>query len=331
VSNLISVIIPNHNGNAYIETCLEAVFSSRYESFEVLVVDDCSEDNSVEIIKRFPCKLIRLERHEGASRARNIGALNSKGDVLFFIDADCLLKEDTLSIVSRSFSSAEPEAVIGGTYTRMPFDKGFFSIFQSVFINYSETRKADGPDYIATHTMIINPRTFRKSGGFPEDFMPILEDVELSHRLRRQGCRLIMNPEIQVQHIFNFTLPKSLRNAMRKSMYWTMYSLKNRDLFADSGTASSELKVNVVSFFLSLLFLILWIIMQQTIFLLPLILIFIFNVLTSRLLLKAYYETGGIFFSLLAFMYYTMLYPLPVGTGVIAGTVKYLLKRNTKN
>jgi len=317
VSNLISVIIPNYNGNAYIEKCLEAVFSSRYEN--------CSEDNSVEIIKRFPCKLIRLERHEGASKARNIGALNSKGDVLFFIDADCLLKEDTLSIVGRSFSSAEPGTVIGGTYTRVPFDRGFFSIFQSVFINYSETRKADGPDYVAAHAMIISARTFRKSRGFPEDFMPILEDVELSHRLRRQGCRLIMNPEIQVQHIFNFTLPKSLRNAMRKSMYWIMYSLKNRDMFADSGAASSELKINVVSFFLSLLFLILWIIMQQTIFLLPLILFFIFNVLTSRLLLKAYYETGGILFALLAFMYYTMLYPLPVGTGIIAGTVKYFL------
>lgn len=327
MSNLISVIIPNHNGNAYIGKCLEAVFSSRYENFEVLVVDDCSEDNSVEIIKRFPCKLIRLERHEGASKARNIGALNSKGDVLFFIDADCLLKEDTLSIVSRSFSSAEPETVIGGTYTRMPFDKGFFSIFQSVFINYFETKKADEPDYIATHAMIISARTFRKSGGFPEDFMPILEDVELSHRLRRQGCRLIMNPEIQVQHIFSFTLSKSLRNAMRKSMYWIMYSLKNRDLSADSGTASLELKVNVVSFFLSLLFLILWIIMQQTIFLLPLILIFIFNVITNRLLLKAYYETGGILFSLLAFMYYTMLYPLPIGTGVITGTANFILNR----
>ncbi|TAL24620.1 MAG: glycosyltransferase, partial [Nitrospirae bacterium] len=58
---LISVIIPNYNGEATIGKCLEAVFSSEYDKFEVVVVDDCSNDNSVEIIKRFPCRLISLD------------------------------------------------------------------------------------------------------------------------------------------------------------------------------------------------------------------------------------------------------------------------------
>ena len=90
-----------------------------------------------------------------------------------------------------------------------------------------------------------------KSGGFKENFLPILEDVEFSHRLRRTGFKLTMNPEILVRHIFNFTLIKSLKNAFRKSLYWTIYSLKNKDLLTDSGTASIELKFNVASFFLA--------------------------------------------------------------------------------
>ncbi|MBI4654552.1 MAG: glycosyltransferase family 2 protein [Nitrospirae bacterium] len=323
----ISIIIPNYNKADTIGKCLEAVLSSRYGNFEVVVVDDHSEDNSVEIIKRFPCKLIRLEGHEGTSRARNIGALNSNGEVLFFIDADCLLKEDTLSIINRTLSTTDSNIIIGGTYTRMPYDEGFFSLFQSVFINYSETKKARNPNYIAAHAMVIDAQTFRKSGGFSEGFLPILEDVEFSHRLQRKGYRLLMNPEIQVQHIFNFSLAKSLQNAIKKSMYWTMYSLKNRDLFSDSGTASVELKVNGVSYFFSLLFLIFWIFLQKSLFLFSLPLILAFNTFINRGLLKAFYETNGIFFAVLAYLYYTMLYPLPVGTGVIAGAIRFLFKK----
>ena len=88
----ISVIIPNRNGGAFIGKCLEAVFSTRYGRYEVIVVDDCSEDDSVEIIGKFPCRLIRLEKHSGASKARNTGAFHSTGQILFFTDADCLVR-----------------------------------------------------------------------------------------------------------------------------------------------------------------------------------------------------------------------------------------------
>lgn len=327
----ISIVIANYNKATTIGKCLEAAFSSKYENFEVVVVDDNSEDNSVEITKQFPCKLIRLDKHVGASKARNIGASDSNGDIIFFTDADCLLKEDTLSIINKTLAETSANVVLGGTYTRIPADKGFFSLFQSVFINYSETRKVKDPDYIATHAMVINARTFRKSNGFSENFLPILEDVEFSHRLWKTGHKLVINPLIEVRHIFNFSLSGSMRNAIKKSMYWTIYSLKNKDLLVDSGTASAELKVNVGSYFLSLFFLILWIISQKFLFLYLLPPILVFNSFVSRGLLKAFHKTQGPLFAVFAFIYYTMVYPLAVGAGVIMGTVKYLLKRNTKN
>ncbi|WP_176230527.1 glycosyltransferase family 2 protein, partial [Candidatus Hakubella thermalkaliphila] len=164
----ISVIIPNYNGSSTIGRCLEAAFSSEYDNFEVIVTDDCSTDNSAEIIKGFPCKFIFLDKHYGASRARNTGAKNSSGEILFFIDADCLLQKNTLAAVNRAFSEYYNETsmlpspphpplnkggqggvVIGGTYTAIPYDKDFFTTFQSIFINYSETKK-EPPDYIQT-------------------------------------------------------------------------------------------------------------------------------------------------------------------------------------
>ncbi|VAX17713.1 hypothetical protein MNBD_NITROSPINAE04-370, partial [hydrothermal vent metagenome] len=56
----ISVIIPNRNGADTIGDCLKAALASEDDNFNVIVVDDCSDDDSIEIISRYPCKLIRL-------------------------------------------------------------------------------------------------------------------------------------------------------------------------------------------------------------------------------------------------------------------------------
>src|SRR5208283_1297598 len=153
VEKFISVIIPNHNGSATIGKCLEAAFASDYVNFEVIVVDDGSRDNSVALIKQFPCRLIELKTNGGAAKARNAGALHSRGEVFFFIDADCLLSIDTLFLANRAITEAGPDTVIGGTYTPIPYDKDFFSAFQSIFIYYSEINNTGRPDYIATHAM----------------------------------------------------------------------------------------------------------------------------------------------------------------------------------
>lgn len=81
MNKLISVIIPNYNGSSTIGKCLKSAFSSKYDNFEVLAVDDCSTDNSAEIIKSFPCRLIALDKNSGASKARNTGAYNSSGEI----------------------------------------------------------------------------------------------------------------------------------------------------------------------------------------------------------------------------------------------------------
>jgi len=322
---LVSVIIPNYNGGKTIGNCIEAAFSSRYPMFEVVVVDDCSTDDSVDVIKRFPCKLICLDRHAGTSKARNTGVSHSAGQILFFTDADCVLGEDTLSEAVTSLSELKT-TVVGGTYTTIPVDDGFFSTFQSVFVNYSETKRRE-PDYIATHAMVISRELLVRSGGFPEDFLPILEDVELSHRLRRSGCRLIMNPAITVRHIFNFTLMKSLGNGFRKSLFWTKYSLGNRDILADSGTASKELKLNVILYPTEAVAIIFFLISGKGYFLLLTVCLFILNLLSSRRLIMAFYRAKGFFFALEAALYYTMIYPLAVGSGAIIGAFSHMFSR----
>jgi glycosyltransferase involved in cell wall biosynthesis len=319
VAPFISVIIPNHNGEETIGRCLDAAFASQYSKFEVIVVDDCSADSSPDIIAQYPCKLFRLEEHGGASKARNTGARNSSGEVLFFLDNDCLLLSDTLAKVAAAYQEGGPGVIIGGTYTELPYDRNFFSIFQSIYIHYSETKNSLNPDYVATHAMLIAKDLFLKSGGFNERFMPILEDVEFSHRVKKMGYTLRMIPEVQVQHIFNFTLAKSMRNGIRKSKYWSIYSIKNRDLLSDSGTASQEFKFNVLSCFMNVMLILTALLLRNWAFVLPVLFLFGSNLFLNRHLARAFYAVRGPFFAISALIYYTFIYPFAVGIGVCSG------------
>ena len=319
---LISLIIPNRNGAATLARCLRAALASRYPRFEVIVVDDASADDSVAVIRRYPCRRVQLEHHGGAARARNVGAAHARGQILFFTDADCLLEENALARAVATLARAGPGAVVGGTYTRAPADRRFFSRFQSVFIHYSETR-GTSPDYLATHALAIHAADFRASGGFREDFLPILEDVEFSHRLRRQGYRLVMNPVIRARHVFNYSVARSLRNAFRKSMYWTLYSLRRRDLLADSGTASIGLKANVAAYAAGLALLALALVTGEPLWAAAAAATLGLNLYVNRGLLAAFHRARGLPFALAAGLYYLLVYPLPVGAGAAAGVLRY--------
>jgi GT2 family glycosyltransferase len=330
VEHFISIIVPNYNGRRTIGKCLEAIFAADDESREIIVIDDLSEDGSSEIIKQYPCTLIQLEKHAGASAARNAGALKSKGDVLFFIDADCLLQEDTLSILRQRLSGQPKEVIIGGTYTPVPYDPGFFSRFQSAFVNYFETKNSSKPDYLATHALAIRAETFKMIGGFTENFLPILEDVEFSHRLRRAGCRLVIEPSLQVRHIFNHSFSRSLGNAVKKTRYWVVYSLENRDLFSDSGTASREIKLTGVSWLVTVLDALFVAASGRRDLFIPLLFLWSGVILKNRRLFLAFYKAGSFLFALKAMGYYLIIYPAAIWTGAFKGILQYMARKKTR-
>lgn len=326
-SPLVSVIVPVHNGEKVIDRCLRAIYESTYRNFEVVVVDDCSTDGTLGVVERYPVKLVSLKKHAGVSKARNLGAESASGEFLVFIDADCILQRDTLELMVRAKLGGKAD-VIGGTYTLIPYDaENFFSTFQSIYVNYCETRNWENPDYVATHCMGIDASLFREFGGFIEDsyigFAASVEDVELSHRLRREGYRLMINPEIQVKHVFNFSLFKSLKNAAKKSMYWTMYSLDNKDLTKDSGAASRGLKINVACFFITLALLGLFLLRGGAL-LYPVPLLYLLNLIVNRGFIRTVLQAKGPIFALKAVAYYTWVYPMAVGLGGLIGLIKYM-------
>ncbi|TAK50707.1 MAG: glycosyltransferase [Betaproteobacteria bacterium] len=319
---LVSLVIPNHNGAATIERCVAAALASRHARLEVIVVDDGSVDDSLERIRRLPCRVIALPRRRGAAAARNAGARESRGEVLFFTDADCLLQPDAVTRAVATLGGA-PDLAVGGTYTQVAPEASFFDRFQSVFVNHFETRHAPHADYLATHALAIASATLRRHGGFAEDGLPILEDVEFSHRLRHGGCRLVMNPAIQARHVFGYSLARSLRNAYRKARYWTCYSLGAGDLLADSGTASRPLKFAVGAWYASAALLAAGLAVAAPASIVAVAVLQAANAWANRGLLEAFRRTHGFGFAAVSAFYYVLVYPVAVGAGALSGAWLY--------
>jgi glycosyltransferase involved in cell wall biosynthesis len=110
----LSIIIPNFNGVRTIGACLEALISYCDDGCEIVVVDDCSQDGSIGIVEKYPCKLIRLAQHAGASTSRNAGAFGSTAEVLFIIDNDCIVTDTTIPRVRKIISEQPPDVVVVG-------------------------------------------------------------------------------------------------------------------------------------------------------------------------------------------------------------------------
>ena len=92
MNDLISVIVPVYNAEAYIERCIESILNQSYEYFELILVNDGSVDNSLEICKEFASKdnrIVVLDRpNGGASAARNMGLSIMRGKYIVFVDSD---------------------------------------------------------------------------------------------------------------------------------------------------------------------------------------------------------------------------------------------------
>ena len=100
-NNLVSIIIPSYNSSRFIVECVNSVISQTFQNWEMIIVDDCSNDNSKDIISDFSekeerLKSIFLEENVGAAEARNIAIKKAKGKYIAFLDSDDIWNEDKL-------------------------------------------------------------------------------------------------------------------------------------------------------------------------------------------------------------------------------------------
>ena len=101
VDDLVSIITPAYNAAEYIVETIESVLAQTYPKWEMLIVNDCSKDNTVEIVQSYAAKdnrikLINLKQNSGAAVARNTAIQNAKGRYIAFLDSDDIWKKEKL-------------------------------------------------------------------------------------------------------------------------------------------------------------------------------------------------------------------------------------------
>lgn len=100
MNNLVSIIMPSYNTGKYIRQTIESVLAQSYENWELIIVDDCSTDNTDEVVKPFlsdqRIKYLKNERNSGAAVSRNRALREAKGKWIAFLDSDDLWKTEKL-------------------------------------------------------------------------------------------------------------------------------------------------------------------------------------------------------------------------------------------
>ena len=249
-----SVIIPAYNEEKTIGKTLESLKEQSYKDFEIIVVDDGGSDRTAEIAKKSGAKVIK-QRNAGPAAARNNGAKSAKGEIIIFIDADCVADERWLEHMLKPFSDKDVAGVQGAYKSDQ---KSLVARFTQLDIEdrYNRLdRKADSLDWIGSYSAAYRKKIFIELGGFDEDFPTASgEDPELSFKVSRKGYKLVFKRNAIVYHFHETSLLKYLRTKFYRA-YWRvlLYSKHTRKIVTDSYTPQM-LKVQIAAMYATIFF-----------------------------------------------------------------------------
>jgi len=104
-----SIVIPVYNVEKYIKKCLDSVANQSFKDYEVIVVNDGTKDNSMDIVKEYDFKVVN-QKNMGLSEARNTGVKSSTGEYIIFLDSDDYIEKDLLKEINKSLKN-KPDLV----------------------------------------------------------------------------------------------------------------------------------------------------------------------------------------------------------------------------
>ncbi len=224
----ISVIIPNRNGAETLGECLAAIFKTGYQGLEVIVVDDASTDNSLEITARFPVRTIAHETCRGASAARNSGAAAARGEIIFFIDSDVVIPPDAFSILAEDFRDPEISGVVGMLKPFTRFDN-LCSQYKNFYMHHTYRQLPERIRVFYTSAAAIRKNVFAAAGGFDERYLSAtIEDTDFGVRVTGRGYRLRLDRRLQVDHIRRYDLPGLLKTGFKRAAGIAVIALRER-------------------------------------------------------------------------------------------------------
>lgn len=158
---LVSVVIPAYNEEKYLESTLTAIENQTYSNIEVVVVDNESEDNTVEIAKSHGARVISSPEFNIAG-SRNMGADASSGDIIAFVDADTLLEHKAIEKAVEKIGEGAV-LVYANTCCQDNYAQSIGRVFGGLFLAGTLVGTSG-------HFLVVNRGAFNQIGGFDEEY-----------------------------------------------------------------------------------------------------------------------------------------------------------------
>jgi mycofactocin system glycosyltransferase len=201
----VTVIIPVRNRPREIAACLQSLGRLEYpkNKIEIIVIDDASDDSTPDVVSTFPVQLIPLKERRQASFCRNLGAQKAQGDILAFLDSDCIADPLWIKELVPAFNDPSNGAV-GGTvdayYTKKGLDC-YEKIKSSLYMgSWAKSSHEMNPFfYLPSCNLLVRKNLLLQLKGFRED-MHVGEDVDFCWRLQDEGHCIEYRPVGTVYH-----------------------------------------------------------------------------------------------------------------------------------
>jgi len=207
-----SIIIPVYNRGAEVRALLGQLAGQSRLDFEVVVVDDGSDvpvaDGLEGVTWPYALRLVRLDRCGGIAGARNAGVRQARGDIILFLDSDCIL-QDTQWVEGHIRAHREPSAPLPADADYVVHSRvigihssyaGYSDGYSNWFISCGDKPYEALDHHVPTNNTSVRRRVFEKTGLFDESFA-VLEDVDWSLRCKKAGVRLFYVPDMPVGHV----------------------------------------------------------------------------------------------------------------------------------
>jgi GT2 family glycosyltransferase len=228
----LSVVVPAYQGSKVLPQSLSALLRSDLpkDQWELIVVDDASSDETALIGAQYADTVVRLPvRPSGPAFARNRGFEASRGDIVVFVDADVCVHRATLRRILQAMDDDAGIGALFGSYDSSPSHTSVVSEFRNLLHHYVHHRDAGEAETFWAGCGAIRASVFEQVGMFDEWHYsrPQIEDIELGRRMRQDGHRIVLRPEIQGTHLKRWTLKDvMLTDFKHRGVPWTQLLLQ---------------------------------------------------------------------------------------------------------
>lgn len=214
-SRPVSAVVCNYNGALYLPECIDALLAQETDLDELIVVDNCSTDDSVALMaERYPdVRVIEMPSNDGPSSARNAGMRAARNRWVLAVDNDAMLAPDVLTKLlaaadeREDVSALQPRSVFHHDPSRVHYDGGAAHYAGLVALRnfYRPASEAVGEgvvdvDVVISVCLLVDRDMVMEVGGYDERYFILFEDLDLSYRLRLSGRALVCVEDAIVLH-----------------------------------------------------------------------------------------------------------------------------------